>query len=91
MQYNEFGDIIYSNLPLYNIKKIETITTGRYSAVEIYEYVYDKFNRWLEKYVVFENNRVLIEKRFYKCDKYQKNKSPRRSAIAMPLGTSGNL
>ena len=39
---------------------------GRYSAVEIYEYTYDKLNRWIEKYVIFDNKKVLLEKRFYK-------------------------
>lgn len=66
IQYNEFGDKIYSNLPLYDINKIETITTGRYSAVETYEYIYDKSNRWIEKYVVFDSKRILLEKRFFK-------------------------
>jgi len=65
IQYNDFGDKIYSNLPLYDKKKLETIIIPRYSAVEVYEYIYDKSNRWIEKYVVYDNKKVLLEKRAY--------------------------
>lgn len=38
----------------------------RYAIIEVYEYTYDKLNRWTEKYVVFDNRKILLEKRVYK-------------------------
>jgi len=66
IRYNEFGDKIYSRLPLYDIKKPETWVSGRYSAIEIYEYKYDKSNRWIEKYIVYDNKKKLLQKRGFK-------------------------
>ena len=69
-RYNAKGDISYSIIPdlVGKDKKELAIFIGgnRFSAVEEYEYVYDSMNRWIEKYVVFENKKLLIEKRKYK-------------------------
>lgn len=74
-RYNAQGDISYSIIPdlVEKDKKGLAIFIGgnRFSAIEEYEYVYDSLNRWVEKYVVYENKRLLIEKRNYK-------KSPNR-------------
>lgn len=69
-RFNAQGDISYSIIPdlVGKDKKGLAIFVGgnRYSAIEEYEYVYDKLNRWIEKYMVFENKKLLIEKRKYK-------------------------
>lgn len=69
-RYNPYGDLAYSIIPdlVGKDKKGLAIFIGgnRFSAIEKYEYVYDDLNRWIEKYVVFENKRLLIEKRKYK-------------------------
>lgn len=69
-KYNAKGDISYSIIPdlVGKDKKGLAIFIGgnRFSAIEEYEYVYDNLNRWIEKYVVFENEKLLIEKREYK-------------------------
>jgi len=70
IRYNEIGDIIYSCIPALLDKetgKMKTLIGGRrYSVVEEYEYIYDCFNRWIEKYVIFDNKKLLLEKRIYK-------------------------
>lgn len=38
---------------------------NRHWYEEEYTYTYDKQNRWVEKYVVYNNKKVLIEKRVY--------------------------
>ncbi len=69
-RYNAQGDISYSIIPdiVGKDKKGLAIFVGgnRYSAIEEYEYIYDNLKRWIEKYVVFENKKILIEKRKYK-------------------------
>lgn len=69
-KYNAKGDISYSIIPdlVGKDKKGLAIFIGgnRFSAIEEYEYVYDNLNRWIEKYVVFENEKLLIKKREYK-------------------------
>lgn len=71
-----YGDKIYSNVPTLLDKETGKMVlfivgrnyTGcrRYSIIEVYEYKYDELNRWTEKYVVFDNRKVLLEKRIYK-------------------------
>ena len=69
-RYNEFGDIIYSHLPYLLDKetgKMAVLIGGnRHSVVEEYEYLYDKFNRWIEKYVIYDGKKMLLEKRIFK-------------------------
>ena len=70
MKYNAFGDVVYSNIP--NLKDQETgkmilvLGGNRHWYAEEYVYTYDKQNRWVEKYVVYNNKKVLHEKRIYK-------------------------
>lgn len=69
-RYNRFGDIVYSIIPLL-VGKDKTglaifIGGSRYSAVEEYDYIYDKENRWTKKYVVFNGKKLLIEERIFK-------------------------
>jgi hypothetical protein len=70
IKYNEVGDIINSNIPSLLDKetgKMAVLIGGnRHSIVEIYEYRYDKLFHWTQKYVVFDNKKVLLEKRIYK-------------------------
>ena len=70
IKYNEFGDIIYSNVPTLMDKEtgkmIMLVGGNRHWFLEEYVYSYDKFNRWTEKYVVYDNKKVLLEKRIYK-------------------------
>lgn len=69
-QYNQYGDKIYSNVPTLADKKtgkmIMQIGGNRHWFLEEYEYTYDKLNRWLEKYVIYDNKKVLLETRIYK-------------------------
>jgi hypothetical protein len=69
-RYNTKGDLSYSIIPdlVGKDKKGLAIFIGgnRFSAIEEYEYVYDNLNRWTEKFVVFENKKLLFEKRKYK-------------------------
>ena len=39
---------------------------NRHSVTESFEYKYDSKSRWVEKYVIFDNRKVLLEKRDYK-------------------------
>ena len=69
-KYNHNGHIVYSILP--TIVGVDTkglalfVGGSRHSAIENYEYTYDKLNRWIEKSVIFDNKKVLLEKRIYK-------------------------
>ena len=69
-QYNQYGDKIYSNVPTLKDKKtgkmIRQIGGNRHWFLEEYEYTYDKLNRWIEKYVIYDNKKVLLETRIYK-------------------------
>ncbi len=69
-KYNEYGDKVYSNIPTLLDKEtgkmVMLIGGSRHSIVEKYDYTYDKLNRWTEKYVLFDNRKVLLEKRIYK-------------------------
>lgn len=75
-KYNEFGDKVYSNIPTLLDKQtgeMELFVVGlrftgcrRYSIIELYEYTYDKLNRWTEKYVIFDGRKILVEKRIFK-------------------------
>jgi len=69
MRYNEFGDMIYSYIPTLLDKETGKMKVSfgenRYSMAEEYEYVYDQSGRWIEKYVVFDNKKVLFEKRIF--------------------------
>jgi hypothetical protein len=39
---------------------------NRHSITETYEYKYDDLNRWTEKYVIYDDKRILAMKRLYK-------------------------
>lgn len=72
-QYNQYGDKIYSNVPT-----LMDTTTGKMSDWwhwfrEEYEYTYDKLNRWIEKYVTYDNKKVLLETRIYSRRKRSPN------------------
>ena len=47
-------------------KMISQIGGNRHWFREEYEYTYDKLNRWIEKYVTYDNKKVLLETRIYK-------------------------
>lgn len=68
-KYNEYGDKIYSNIPTLLDKEtgkiVRLIGGNRHWFLEEYSYTYDKFNRWTEKYVIYDNKKVLLEKRIY--------------------------
>lgn len=70
IKYNQFGDKIYSNMPTLIDKEtgkmVMLIGGSRHAIVEKYDYFYDKLNRWTEKYVLFDNRKVLLEKRKYR-------------------------
>ena len=70
MRYNEHDDLIYSHIPTYldneTGKMIILIGGDRHSVTEEYEYLYDDQARWIKKYVLYDNKRVLLEKRHYK-------------------------
>jgi hypothetical protein len=69
IKYNAFGDIVYSYIPTLQDKEtgkmIMMLGGNRHWYEEEYTYTYDKQNRWVEKYVVYNNKKVLIEKRVY--------------------------
>lgn len=69
-KYNDYGDKVYSNIPELLDKEtgkmVILIGGSRHSIIEVYEYSYDKLNRWTKKYVVFDNKKVLLEKRIYR-------------------------
>lgn len=69
-KYNQFGDKIYSNMPTLIDKEtgkmVRLIGGTRHWFLEEYIYTYDNLNRWTEKYVVYDNKNVLLEKRIYK-------------------------
>lgn len=79
-KYNEFGDIIYRKMEEYldsglskiiyssggnRIQMIKTSGNTRL-MIEEFEYTYDKLNRWIEKYDIFPDRKVLREKRIYR-------------------------
>ncbi len=70
MKYDKYNNIIYSYIPTYLDKKtgkmIELLGGNRHAVTEEYEYIYDDKNRWIEKYVIYDNKKVLIEERKYK-------------------------
>lgn len=70
IRYNEFNDKVYSCIPTLldneTGKMVFLIGGNRHSVTESYEYKYDNKNRWVEKYVIFDNKKVLLEKRNYK-------------------------
>lgn len=69
IKYNAFGDIVYSYIPTLQDKEtgkmIMMLGGNRHWYEEEYTYTYDKQNHWVEKYVVYNNKKVLIEKRVY--------------------------
>jgi hypothetical protein len=69
-KYNKFGDKIYSNMPTLIDKEtgkmVRLIGGTRHWFLEEYLYTYDNLNRWTEKYVVYDNKNILLEKRIYK-------------------------
>lgn len=69
MDYNKEGDKVVSNMPTLEDQKtgneVVLVGGGRHAILERYEYTYDRKGRWKEKYVVFDDKRVLLEKRFY--------------------------
>lgn len=69
-KYNAFGDIVYSYIPTLQDKEtgkmIMILGGNRHWYEEEYVYTYDEQNRWVEKYVVYNNKKVLMEKRAYK-------------------------
>ncbi len=70
INYNDFGDIIYSYVPTMLDKSTGKvfwfICGNRHSVIEKYEYKYDELNRWTEKYVIYDNKKLLVRKRLYK-------------------------
>lgn len=70
IRYNEHNDIAYSYIPTLLDKetgKMVTLIGGnRHSVTETFEYKYDNKNRWIERHVLFDNKKVLLEKRDYK-------------------------
>lgn len=70
IRYNEFNDKVYSYIPTLLDKEtgkmVVLIGGNRHSITESFEYKYDNKNRWIEKYVIFDNKKVLLEKREYK-------------------------
>lgn len=70
IRYNENDDIIYSYIPTFIDKEtgkmVVLIGGNRHSVTETYEYKYDNKNRWIEKYVIFEKKKILLETRDYK-------------------------
>ena len=70
INYNDFGDPIYSYVPtlLDNStgKMFWLIGGNRHSVIEKYEYKYDDLNRWTEKYVIYDNKKLLVRKRLYR-------------------------
>ncbi len=68
-RYNQYGDKIYSNIPTLMDKEtgkmVLQIGGNRHWYLEEYEYTYDKLNRWIEKYVIYTNKKVLLETRIY--------------------------
>lgn len=68
--YNEHGDKNYSLIPSVVGKENEPLAIwiggGRHAPEEQYEYTYDIENRWIEKYVIYEDKKVLLETRKYK-------------------------
>jgi hypothetical protein len=68
--YNQNGHLIYSILPsIVGVdKKGLAIFIGgsRYSAIEKYEYTYDVLNRWTEKYIIYDDKKILHQMRIYK-------------------------
>jgi len=70
IRYNEFNDKIYSYIPTLLDKEtgkmVILIGGNRHSVTESCEYKYDSKSRWVEKYVIFDNRKVLLEKRDYK-------------------------
>lgn len=73
IRYNKYGDIIYSNVPTLLDKKtgkMQILIGGdRHAIVEEYEYVYDQANRWIEKYIVYDGKKELLQKRIFKDEK----------------------
>lgn len=69
LRYNAKGDIVYSYIPTFHYKGIVTMNDllyfNRRSMIETYKYKYDKQNRWTKKWVMFDNRKVLTEKRKY--------------------------
>lgn len=70
IRYNEFDDIVYSDIPTLLDKEtgkmVMLIGGNRHSVTETFEYKYDNKKRWVKKYVIFDNKKVLLEKRDYK-------------------------
>ena len=70
IRYNEHGDIIFSNCPtLLNNETGEMylrVGGNRHSVVEEYQYKYDNSNRWIMKYLILNNKKILLEQRRYR-------------------------
>lgn len=70
LDYNEQGDLKYSLIPSIVGKEDEQLAIwiggSRHAPEERYEYTYDDQNRWTEKYVIFKDQKVLLETRKYK-------------------------
>ena len=83
IKYNEFGDEIYSYSGSFlNFNKKEDtepfISDSVVFEIEShYEYLYDLSNRWIEKYLLHDNNRLLLRKRIFYDRKSTKNCSKR--------------
>jgi len=68
--YNEHGYLSYSIIPSIVGKEKEPLAIwvggGRYAPEERYEYKYDRQNRWIEKYILYRDKKVLLETRKFK-------------------------
>jgi hypothetical protein len=69
-EYNFDGDIVYSLKTPFIHKETDSLAIYieciRLDAEEYYEYTYDEYNRWTEKFVVIDDQRILLETRKYK-------------------------
>ena len=70
LDYNKQGNLSYSLIPSLVGKENERLAIWvggtRRAPEERYEYTYDKQNRWKEKYLIYKDKKVLLEKRKYK-------------------------
>lgn len=69
LDYNKQGDLSYSLIPSLVGQENEPLAIWvggtRHAPEERYEYLYDKENRWIEKFLIYRNKKVLLEKRKY--------------------------
>jgi hypothetical protein len=67
--YNEHGYLSYSIIPSIVGKENEPLAIwlgGRYAPEERFEYKYNRQNRWIEKYILYRDKKVLLETRKFK-------------------------